>query len=84
MAFHVSSERVDRNVRTLAALTGKSLTNAIDYAVLEQIRRLQPRRPDPTYIEDLLQMAAETRVSLKPGLCSTDDLIGYDEDGLPG
>lgn len=83
MAFHVSSERVDRNVRRLAKLTGQSLTEAIDAAVVEKLRRLEPRRPDPTYVEDLLRMAEEIRQHLRPGIKSTDDLIGYDENGLP-
>jgi antitoxin VapB len=83
MAFHVSSDRVDQNVRRLATLTGQSLTDAIDSAVIEKLRKLEPRKPDPNYVEDLIRMAAEIRLHLRPGIKSTDDLIGYDEDGLP-
>jgi antitoxin VapB len=83
MAFHVSSERVDQNVRRLASLTGQSLTDAIDSAVMEKLRWLEPRKPDPTYVEDLMRMADEIGKHLSPGIKSTDDLIGYDEHGLP-
>jgi antitoxin VapB len=83
MAFHVSSERVDQNVRRLATLTGQSLTDAIDSAVVDKLRRLEPRKPDPNYVEDLMRMADEIGKHLRPGLKSTDDLIGYDEHGLP-
>jgi antitoxin VapB len=83
MAFHVSSEIVDRHVRRLAALTGESITDAIDSAVMEKLRRLEPRKPDPNYVKDLKKMAEEIRRHLKPGLRSTDDLVGYDENGLP-
>lgn len=83
MAFHVSSERVDQNVRRLAALTGQSLTDAIDSAVIDKLRRLEPRKPDPNYVEDLLRMAAEIRSKLRPTGQTPDELLGYDENGLP-
>jgi hypothetical protein len=84
MAFHVSSERVDHNVRRLAALTGQSITDTIDWAVKEKLRLLEPRKPDPNYIEDLKRMAADIRAHLRPGLRSTDDADLYDENGLFG
>ena len=83
MAFHVSSEKVDQNVRRLADLTGKSITDAINDAVVEKLRLLEPRRLDPNYVEDLIRMADEIGQHLRPGIKSTDDLIGYDENGLP-
>ena len=46
MAFHVSSDQVDRNVRALASLTGQTITDAINEAVLEKLRRVQPRKLD--------------------------------------
>jgi hypothetical protein len=82
MAFHVSNPEVDEHVRTLAELTGKTITQAIDDAVMEKLRVLQPRKPDPNYVRDLKRMAAEIRRHLRPGIKSTDDLVGYDENGL--
>ena len=83
MAFHISNDRVDQNVRRLAALTGQSITDAINSAVVEKLRKLEPRRPDPNYVDDLMRMADEIGKHLRPGIKSTDDLIGYDERGLP-
>jgi antitoxin VapB len=83
MAFHVSSERVNQNVRKLAALTGQSITDAIDSAVIEKLRKLEPRRPDPNYVEDLMRMAGEIRAKLRPNGQTPDELLGYDENGLP-
>lgn len=84
MAFHVSSERVDQNVRRLAELTGQSITDAIDAAVVEKLRKLEPRKPDPNYVDDLMRMAAEIRGHLRPGVSSSSDQDLYDENGLPG
>ncbi len=84
MAFHVSSERVDRNVRRLAELTGQSITDAIDSAVTEKIRRLEPRKPDPNYVRDLMEMSAQIAKKLRPDSRTPDELVGYDENGLPG
>ena len=83
MAFHVSNPEVDEHVRTLAELTGKTITQAIDDAVMEKLRLLKPRASDPHYVEDLMRMADEIGERLRPGIKSTDDLIGYDENGLP-
>jgi len=83
MAFHVSNPEVDEHVRMLAELTGKTITEAIDDAVMEKLRFLRPRMPDPNYVRDLTRMAEEIRVHLNPNIRSTDDLVGYDEDGLP-
>ena len=83
MAFHVSSETVDKKVRRLAALTGQSITDTIDSAVTKELRRMEPRKPDPNYVEDLLRMADEIGKHVRPGIKSTDDLVGYDEYGLP-
>jgi hypothetical protein len=83
MAFHVSSESVDKKVRRLAKLTGQSITDTIDSAVTEKLRRLEPKKPDPNYVEDLLRMGDEIGKHLRPGIKSTDDLVGYDESGLP-
>ena len=83
MAFHVSSEAVDKKVRRLAALTGQSITDTIDSAVTEKLRYLEPRKPDPNYVEDLMRMSDEIGRHLRPGIKSSDDLVGYDEYGLP-
>ena len=82
MAFHVSSERVDRNVRKLARLTGKTITETIDSAVTDKLRLMEPRKPDPNYISDLKRMAEDMRCHLRPGLQSADDLELFDENGL--
>ncbi len=83
MAFHVSSEKVNRNVRRLAALTGQSLTEAIDGAVLDKIRLLQPREPDPDYVNDLMALSDRIGAMLKPDTRTLDELVGYGPDGLP-
>jgi hypothetical protein len=75
MAFHVSNPEVDEHVRALAELTGKTITQAIDDAVMEKLRYLQPRKPDPNYVRDLKRMAEEIRVHLNPNLRSTDDSV---------
>jgi len=84
MAFHVSSERVDQNVRKLADLTGQSITDAINDAVLDKIRRLEPRKPDPNYVRDLMEMSERIAKKLRPDGRTPDELVGYDENGLFG
>ena len=82
MAFHVSSERVDKHVRTLARITGQSITDAIDDAVQEKIQRIRPRKIDKDYVRDLMRLTDQMASSLKPDKRSPDDLVGYDDAGL--
>jgi antitoxin VapB len=83
MAFHVSNETVDHHVRALAELTGQSITDAIDAAVKEKLNRLRPRASDPNYVRDLMEMSDRIGSLLGSNLRTTDELVGYDDNGLP-
>ncbi|MBK7831627.1 MAG: type II toxin-antitoxin system VapB family antitoxin [Gemmatimonadetes bacterium] len=83
MALSIKDEETDRLARALAAATGESLTEAIRRALEERLAR-ETRR-------------GEARIRSRPGCVafrnacefpvldvrSDEELLGYDEHGLP-
>jgi antitoxin VapB len=79
MALSIKSERADQLARELASLTGESITNIVITSLerrLAEERRLRRRRS----IDDILAIAHSLPVLDSR---SADEIIGYDEDGLP-
>ncbi len=83
MALSIKSIETEQLAREIAAKTGESLTGAIQKALEERLERLNNSRKSQALgaqIDDILQ-----RVDAMPDLDARtpDEIIGYDEDGLP-
>ena len=85
MALSVRDPETDRLARELAALTGETMTEAIRTALAERLARTRRRREDER--ERLLDdvRAIQERVARLPVLDPrpSDEILGYDADGLP-
>lgn len=83
MSLNIKNEEAHRLAAELARLTGESMTKAVTHAIKERIEREKRRRNRSGVADDL--MAIGRRCASRPVLDdrSADDLIGYDEDGLP-
>lgn len=69
--------------REISSKTGESLTGAIQKALEERLERLQQARRQPllsSQLEEILQRVDRLPV-LDPR--SPDEILGYDENGLP-
>ena len=84
MALNIKHAEADRLARELAAVTGESLTQAVVHALREELAR-QQRRPAPRTAKHLLQ-EARSRLARLPvrDARTADEIVGYDERGLPG
>jgi antitoxin VapB len=83
MAISIKSIETERLAREIAAKTGESLTGTIQKALAERLERLKNNRRSQALglqLDDILR-----RVDEMPDLDSRtpDEIIGYDEDGLP-
>ena len=83
MALSIKSIETEQLAREIAARTGESLTGAIQKALEERLERLNSNRRSQALaaqIDDILQ-----RVDEMPDLDARtpDEIIGYDENGLP-
>jgi antitoxin VapB len=84
VAFSIKNERADRLARELAATTGESLTEAVAVALQERLDRERARAARRPGIADRLQALADEVAALPVHDDRTpDEIIGYDDDGLP-
>jgi antitoxin VapB len=83
MPISIKSLETERLAREIAAKTGDTLTGAIQKALEERLERLKHRRKSQlltSQLDDILR-----RVDQLPILDSRspDEILGYDEHGLP-
>lgn len=83
MALSLKDPEVDRLAREVAARTGETLTGAVATALRERLARLRGRRRRRPLREDLREIGR--RCAALPTLDDrpADDIVGYDERGLP-
>lgn len=83
MAISIKSMETERLAREVAAKTGESLTAAIQKALEERLERIQQQRRSQIVANQLEEILR--RVDGLPVLDSrtADEILGYDEHGLP-
>ena len=83
MALNIKHPDADRLARQLAAKTGETLTDAVVNALRERLSRQEARRRRPSLSREL--EAIRKRCASLPVLDSrsSDEIVGYDEHGLP-
>ena len=83
MALSLKDPEADRLAREIADRTGETLTGAIVVALRERLARLRAKPRRRPLRDDLREIAR--RVSTLPRLDdrSDDEILGYDESGLP-
>lgn len=83
MALSIKHPEADRLARELAQRTGESLTEAVVVALRERLRRETGRRQAVSVSEQLREI--RRRLAALPILDPrpADEIIGYDENGLP-
>lgn len=83
MAILIKDREADRMIRTLAEVTGESITEAVKEAVRARLKNLPPSETD--IAERKRKVAALiARAAAMPTLDdrTPDEIIGYDERGL--
>ncbi|MFK0278753.1 type II toxin-antitoxin system VapB family antitoxin [Ensifer sp. NPDC090286] len=83
MALSIKDHDTEQLARTLAERTGESITLATKRALEERLRRLGSDMRKSALLEDL--EAIQRRWNARPVLDSrtADEILGYDENGLP-
>lgn len=82
VALNIKDPETDRLARQLAELTGESITTALRTAIEQRLAR--ERRRDVDLTQDRV-MAIVRRGRARPRLDdrSAEEILGYDEHGLP-
>lgn len=83
MALNIKNAEVDALARRLADATGESITNAVLQALRERLLRKEGRRSPRSLADELREIG--DRCAALPDLDtrSADEILGYDEIGVP-
>lgn len=81
MALSIKTDEADALARELAALTHESLTDAVTVALRERLERVRAGRID--VIRNLERLRIEYQRHPVKDERSGDEILGYDEVGLP-
>jgi antitoxin VapB len=84
MALSIKDPEADRLARAVARRTGETLTQAVVNALRERLEREQ--RKDQTIeslVEDVMEIAHHCASLPLLDPRTADEIIGYDEHGLP-
>jgi antitoxin VapB len=83
MTLTINDAETDRLARQLAQLTGETITEAVARSVRERLAR--EKRRHGQRIDKQAVMTIVRRIEALPALDdrSADDILGYDEQGLP-
>jgi antitoxin VapB len=82
MAFSIKNDEADLLVRELVALTGESLTEAVTVSLRERLER-QRRLRGGSKLERMMEQVRLFRALPVLDDRSADEILGYDEMGLP-
>src|SRR5205814_9496808 len=83
MALNIKDPATERSVRELASSTGEGVTSAIRKAVEERLQRVRRDRGGRSVRDELLAIGAHCSALPDLDTRSADELLGYDEHGLP-
>lgn len=83
MPLSIKNPEADRLARELAKTTGESLTDAVVAALRERLKR-EKQRSQQQFIREEIR-AIQDRIAAAPVLDdrSAEEILGYDDDGLP-
>ncbi|MCG8359907.1 MAG: type II toxin-antitoxin system VapB family antitoxin [Kiloniellales bacterium] len=83
MGLNIKNERAHRLAKELASLTGESLTSAVTLALEQRLNREKAKRNRTGLAERLMEIGR--RSASRPVLDdrSPEEILGYDESGLP-
>jgi antitoxin VapB len=83
VALNIKDADTDRLARELAAITGESITVAARIAIEERLSRVRRQQPHGDRAHALREIVERIRALPVLDDRSPDEIVGYDEDGLP-
>ena len=84
MALNIKDEEADRLAQQITRRTGETLTQAIIISLRERLERLERQRQESDQLfADIMAISAHCSRLPVFDPRHPDDIIGYDEHGLP-
>jgi antitoxin VapB len=83
MPISIKNDETEALARKVAELTGESLTEAIRMSLAERYDRLQRARAGRSLGDELNEIAQRCAGRPNVSTLSDDEILGYDELGIP-
>jgi len=83
MALNIRNEETERLTDKLARLTGESKTEAVRKAVRDRLERIQRERVGRRLADELDEIARHCASLPTVDNRSAEEILGYDDHGLP-
>ena len=83
MALNIRNERAESLVSSVVRLTGETKTQAVTQALQERLDRLQAEEKKRSLVDEILEIGRQCDMLPELDDRSPDEILGYDEDGLP-
>jgi antitoxin VapB len=83
MALNIKDPATDRVVRELASITGEGVTTVIRKSVEERLQRVRSRESGSSVAAQLMEIGAHCAALPDLDRRGADEILGYDENGLP-
>jgi len=83
MPLNIRSEETEELAKALAKLTGETKTEAVTQALRERIQRVRRARTKRRLADELDEIALHCSTLPVRDRRSADEIMGYDENGLP-
>jgi antitoxin VapB len=83
MVLHIRDPEADRLARELAARTGQPITRVVVEALRDKLRREQGRTAFPRLKDEIMAISRRAAALPRRTGRSADEILGYDERGLP-
>ena len=84
MALNIRNAEVEKLAESLAKLTGESKTEAVKKALRDRLQRVLRKRSGRRLADELDQLALHCAKLPTLDSRSTEDILAYDDNGLPG
>ena len=84
MALNIRNPETEQLAETLARLTGETKTQAVTKALRDRLERIRRRRSGRRLADELDEIALHCASLPILDTRDEDEILGYDEHGLPG
>jgi antitoxin VapB len=83
MPLNIRNEQTEQLASALAKLTGETKTEAVTQALRERLERVRRARARKRLADELDEIALHCSARPVRDQRSADEILGYDENGLP-
>ncbi len=83
MPLNIRNKQTEQLAAALAKLTGETKTQAVTQALQERLERTRRARAKGRLVEEIAEIALHCAALPVIDPRSPDDIIGYDENGIP-